>query len=171
MAGTVKASVSFAEALTKRDEYIINGMYAAHLKNYLKLFSKDNILILIHEDIKKNPAAFMKKIYQFIGVDDSFLPSSLNKKVNVGRVPRFVWLDRLFIHVSKGMRLLGMHKIWWLIKKKGLVGKILAVNTKTDRKIANGLSDLDHQGLRSVFEEEVRELEKIIGYKIDNWNI
>ena len=45
------------------------------------------------------------------------------------------------------------------------------VNTKTDREIANGLSDLDHQGLRSLFEEEVRELEKIIGYKIDNWNI
>ena len=171
MAGTVKASVSFAEALAERDEYIINGMYATHLRKYLEFFSRDNILILIHEDIKKDPAAFMKKIYQFIGVDDGFLSFFLNKKVNIGRVPRFVWLDRLFIHISKGMRLLGMHKLWWLIKKKGLAGNILAVNTKTDKKVASGLSDLDRQRLKNLFTEEIRELETIVGYKIDSWNI
>jgi hypothetical protein len=171
MAGVVKASTPFTEALAERDEYIVNGMYATHLRNYLKFFSKDNILVLIHEDIKKDSAAFMKKIYQFIGVSDNFSPSSLNKKVNIGRVPRFVWLDRLFIHISKSMRLLGMHKIWWLIKKKGLAGKILAVNTKADGKVVSGLSDLDRQKLRDIFEGEVRELESIVGYKIDSWNI
>tara|TARA_Y100000310_G_scaffold343301_1_gene450260 strand:- start:9858 stop:11858 length:2001 start_codon:yes stop_codon:yes gene_type:complete len=171
MAGTVKTSVSFAEALAERDEYVINGMYAIHLKNYLKFFSRDNILILIHEDIKKDSAVFMKRIYQFIGVNDNFSPSSLNKKINVGRVPRFVWLDRLFVHISKAMRLLGMHKIWWLIKKKGLAGKILAVNTKTDKKVASGLIDSDRQKLKDIFRGEVRDLESIVGYKIDSWNI
>jgi len=171
MAGTIKASTPFIEALVERDEYIINGMYATHLRNYLKFFSRDNILVLIHEDIKKDPAAFMKKIYQFIGASDNFTPSSLNKKVNIGRVPRFVWLDRSFVHISKAMRLLGMHKIWWLIKKKGLAGKILAINTKTDKKVASGLSDSDRQKLRDVFRGEVRDLESIVGYKIDSWNI
>lgn len=171
MAGTVKTSVSFAEALAERDEYVINGMYATHLKNYLKFFSRDNILILIHEDIKKDSAVFMKRIYQFIGVNDNFSPSSLNKKINVGRVPRFVWLDRLFVHISKAMRLLGMHKLWWLIKKKGLAGKILAVNTKTDKKVASGLIDSDRQKLKDIFRGEVRDLESIVGYKIDSWNI
>ena len=146
-------------------------MYATHLKNYLRFFSRDNILILIHEDIKKDPAAFMKKIYQFIGVNDDFLSSSLNKKVNMGRVPRLVWLDRLFVHISKGMRLLGMHKLWWLIKRKGLAVKILAINTKMDKKVASDLSDLDRQRLKNLFTEEIKELEAIVGYKIDSWNI
>jgi hypothetical protein len=40
-----------------------------------------------------------------------------------------------------------------------------------DKKVASGLSDLDRQRLKNLFTEEIKELEAIVGYKIDSWNI
>ncbi|MBD3311263.1 MAG: hypothetical protein GF349_02045 [Candidatus Magasanikbacteria bacterium] len=69
--------------IKEKTDFIETGFYIDHIKRYLRYFSKEQLLILIYEDIKRDPQKFIKSIYNFLNVDDNFVPESLNKRVNV----------------------------------------------------------------------------------------
>ncbi|MBA7620387.1 hypothetical protein ES703_27736 [subsurface metagenome] len=62
--------------------YFVYGFYYQHLSRFLKYFDPENILILIYEDALNDPAQFIKSIYQFLKIDENFIPSMLHKKIN-----------------------------------------------------------------------------------------
>lgn len=49
------------------------SFYAKHLANYFKVFGKDRILVLSYSELKSNPEQFVRKVYQFLKVDDKFV--------------------------------------------------------------------------------------------------
>ncbi len=169
MAGVVEPEVTFGEALKKHPGYIERGRYASHLKRYLQAFSMDQILLLIYEDSLKNPVSFIATIYEFIGVDPSFVPSMVDTIVNKGRVPRFVWLDHLLRRASDFLRSKGLHNLWWLTKRAGLGDKIRALNTQeiASRDRGPGLSE--REMLYEVLESEIAGLEKLMGHNLEEW--
>ena len=57
------------------------GLYQKQLDRFYKFFNKEQILILDYEDIKKKPIAVIKKIFNYLQVDEKFVPKSLNKKI------------------------------------------------------------------------------------------
>ena len=62
------------------------GFYDVHLKKWFEYFDPDSFLILIlEEDIIKNCDETLKKVYQFIGLDDNFKPKNAKNKVNTRR--------------------------------------------------------------------------------------
>ncbi len=129
-AGEIREKMSF-EAYAKLEPSVYEqGLYAVQLDQYYELFSKEQLLVLIYEDSKKDPAAFIKKIYDFLGVDSSFVPSMLHSEVNVARTPRLVGVDRIMHKVAEFLRKIGLDKIVWLIRKSGLPDKVRGVNTK-----------------------------------------
>jgi Sulfotransferase domain len=56
------------------------SVYSESLREWYKLFSKDQIKILWYEDIKDNPVKFVQEMYKFLGVDDTFIPDKLDQK-------------------------------------------------------------------------------------------
>jgi hypothetical protein len=50
-------------------EYI---KYAEHLKRFLKYFPRENIKVIIFDDLKRNTEGVYKEILSFLGVDDTF---------------------------------------------------------------------------------------------------
>ena len=56
------------------------GLYSAHVKAYQDRFGSENVLILFHDDFKKQSREILKKAYLFVGCKDvEFFPSSLEK--------------------------------------------------------------------------------------------
>jgi hypothetical protein len=49
--------------------YLQRGLYFQQIEKLLKWFPKQNILILISENIKENPSKQYKKIYDFLNID------------------------------------------------------------------------------------------------------
>ncbi len=80
--GKIGKDVSFKEALANDPRYLSMGFYCEGLKKYYQAFGQENVLTLIYEDIKKDPSAVIKKVYRFLGVDDSFNPFYLEKIVH-----------------------------------------------------------------------------------------
>lgn len=70
---------SFEEAIEKDYQYIERGFYFKQISRYLEFFPRDRILILIYEDIQKDPLAFLKNIFAFLEVDSDFVPSCIDK--------------------------------------------------------------------------------------------
>ena len=58
-------NMSFEDKLEDRPEFIAEGMYCDQLERFYDLFPRENILILLFDDLKADPAQFMRRIYEF----------------------------------------------------------------------------------------------------------
>jgi len=77
-----RVNSNILKELSKHRFIPMYSFYYQHLSKFLKYFNQRNVLILIYEDVLSNPAEFIKSIYQFLKIDESFIPSSLYKKIN-----------------------------------------------------------------------------------------
>jgi hypothetical protein len=77
------------------ERYLYNSSYHLHLDRYLRYFSRQQILVLLNDDLRQNAGAFMSCIYRVIGVDPKFTPSNLNTRYNQARQVKIAWLQRL----------------------------------------------------------------------------
>jgi len=88
---------SFVEALSKNKktelikkrfprsymgDYLEKTDYASYLENYTKTFPKKQIKIILYDDFKSDPRKILKEIFEFLGVDDSFVPEILRANVS-----------------------------------------------------------------------------------------
>ena len=52
------------------NDYLINGLYVYFLEKWMKLFPREQFLILRNEDLSKNPSAVIKQTFEFLGLPD-----------------------------------------------------------------------------------------------------
>lgn len=67
----------------KAKTIITSGFYNEHLKRFWQYFKKEQILILIQEDLFSNKGFYINKTYSFLGID-AFVPPCLNEVFNQG---------------------------------------------------------------------------------------
>lgn len=67
--------------------YRHTGYYSDQIKRYLEHFPARNLLVMKYDDLKADPENFVKRIYEFLGVDNAFAPKL--KILNRGRWPMF----------------------------------------------------------------------------------
>ncbi len=123
--GHIAPGTPFETALDVHPEYLEWGQYAQHLERYLDLFSRDQLLVLLFDDLVDNPAGFVRTLYQFLGADGDFVPSVLGQRVNVARLPRWPVLDRFTRHSAGLLRQTKAGAwLWWQVKKTGWPDRI-----------------------------------------------
>jgi hypothetical protein len=70
-----------------RNHYVETGFYYRHLDRFLALFERHRVGIYLYEDLERQGAVFMKRIFAYLGVDDDFIPD-MSIRHNVSGVPR-----------------------------------------------------------------------------------
>jgi hypothetical protein len=87
-----KEKLSFAEAIEKESErcrealplqhrvysYVDRGFYAHQVRRLFNIFGEDNCLILLNEELRNEHENSLRRVLQFLGVDDSFVPPEAN---------------------------------------------------------------------------------------------
>ena len=63
-------NLNFENAMKKNPSYIYKGYYSYFFENYLKYFPRENIHIVLFDDIKRNPRTVLRGIHDFLGVKD-----------------------------------------------------------------------------------------------------
>lgn len=165
--GEITEAVSFENFVQQEKSVLEQGLYSIQLERYIKLFPSEQMLVLVYEDIKKDPKAFMKTIYQFLGVDDVFEASMLYSEINVARTPKAVYLDRLMHHVSEFLRATGFDKVVHFIRKTGLPDLVRSGNTKETKEII-----VDTATLKNYFKEDVQKLSMLLNRNLnEEWHI
>lgn len=78
----------FAQALQEEEVRVRNnldplrwhyqqmGFYYVQLKRYFETFDRRQIQIYLYDDLKANPAGLVQDIFQFLAVDDAFVPDT-----------------------------------------------------------------------------------------------
>jgi len=119
------ATFSFAEALKQHPELVENGRYVKHLKNYFELFDRKQMLILFYDELQKDPASFIQRIYNFLGVDDRFRPSVLHKRILPDSKPRIRFLAALGHKIALLLREMGYLNLLGKIKSSKFIKNLL----------------------------------------------
>jgi hypothetical protein len=161
-AGAVPASTSFETALERHPEYLDQGRYGGQLDEYLRRFDRRQLLVVIYEDIARDPLEFIRSIYRFLGVDEAFVPSHAGARVNVGRVPRFVGLERTLNGVAGALRRAGAGRLVWAAKRSGIPERIRALNQRS-KDGGRALSPVQRRRCYETFRADIVRLEAVLG--------
>lgn len=162
--GNKKRPKTFRTAAEIEPRIIGDGFYYKHLKRYFELFPKENILVLIYEDIGKDPLGFIQKIYQFLGVNHEFIPQNAYKKDLNSREE--INMRKLREQIQKNAKGQKMLKILRWLKIYGFIKSI------TSFSIFMYLPKLDQKTreyLYSIYEEDIKNLEKLINRDLSFW--
>ncbi|MFO0947850.1 MAG: sulfotransferase [Planctomycetota bacterium] len=73
--------------------YVRRGRFIEFLDQYLQAFPREQLLILLNDDLESRPEQTCHEIYQFLGVDVDYKPSRLHERHNV-HVPDDLRLSR-----------------------------------------------------------------------------
>lgn len=100
-------NLSFEEKIRLKPLFLEEGFYYDHLLRFFAYFPKEQFLILLFDDLKKDPNGFLQKIFNFLDVDASFTPSLTDLKVNAASTKgplaksKVLWyLHRAFIRLN-----------------------------------------------------------------------
>jgi hypothetical protein len=95
--------MSFEEAIFTNDEMLEGCFYYKQLKPYFDLFPREQIKIVLYDELKADRKAFFLEILSFLGVSP-FLPENFSRRSNVTQQARMPALNfaidriRIFLH-------------------------------------------------------------------------
>ncbi len=140
------------------------GLYYSHLQHYFDLFPKENILVMIYEDIAKNPQVFISQVYNFVGVRSDFTPKSLNEIINpkknyklpfvkntLDKMITFIENSKFGVYLKKVLIKLGFRKLFYIVDK---------INTKEIIKMELPIGERER--LQQFYKEDVKKLEQLL---------
>lgn len=160
--------ISFNTIKTIEKEFpdvLSRGLYFNMVNNYIEYFKKENVFIGFKEDIDRDPADEVKNLYRFIGVNDDFKPTMLNKQVSPGNVPKIYFLERMRGRIFKMMKMIFPRGIVWVRKLRlaEIYRKLNNRNSsiKIDSKALNWL--------KKYYEEDILQLEELLGKDLRIW--
>jgi len=167
---------NFEEALNLEEEriqekwgplwhYKRKGLYAMQLERYFKVFNENQIKVIIYDDYKKNPEGICQSIFEFLGVDSSFEPST-GINYNVSGVPKSSSLHQFLLNPSS-FRFL--YKFIPNTVRKKVKEKLMQINIDRDKEKIPTYDHSTHLWLCDYYEDDIRKLESIIGRDLSFW--
>lgn len=130
------------------------GNYYEPVKAYLDSFS--NVYVSFFEDLKQDPIVFMRDMYNFLNVKESFIPNT-NRQHNPTMVPK----NELF-HFLYYLRHKYHFKIWAPQFIKNLLRNKFVENKEK-------ICEKTLSGLKQYYKPNIIKLEALIGRDLSSW--
>jgi hypothetical protein len=81
------AGLTFAEACRASGHLVNPGRYARHLERFFVHYGKEQLKVILYDDIEADPAHVLADLFGFLGIDDAFVPPSVHTVYNSARFP------------------------------------------------------------------------------------
>ncbi len=162
-----KITFSFDEVTKNYDlfsSWIEPGFYAEHIKRYLKYFSREQILCLQFQDLKRDSKTFLRRLLAFFEVDDTFTPSLIDQKVNEAGARRTI-ANSIWRRIRTRLHWLGWEKVVESMETNSLAETWIADRHEYKEGID---SDLRHE-LQEICEPEIKRLEELLNVDLTHW--
>jgi len=153
----------------EKPEFLDRSMYSIHLENYLKYFTKDEILILISESAKKDPLKCLKAVCFFLNIswNPSYFPNA-SQKINVSHTLRFPFLFSVFFNIGRFFRYSGFNKTYTLLANN-LKPFFLETRKKAKNKDRFELNKKNLTYLRDIYKKDIERIALLVDLDLDLW--
>ena len=170
---------TFAEALREEPTRIRNnwnefwhyksiGFYSEQVNRYYDTFGREQVHIYLHEDLQRDPLSLVKKIFEVLGVDASFVPD-ISKKWNVGYMPKNATREKCFYKLKTIGRFSKKHLPWRLHlpihKTIALVGRL----ERPDQMPRPPMPQEQRDSLLEDYREDIWKLEELLRRDLSHW--
>jgi len=135
------------------------GFYYKHLTFLFEFYPRDQVMIILYDDIISSPERVIKSLYSFLGVDSDFSPSNLTKKYNKVLFPKF----QMFLEG------IGLRKPLSSFKRTKLANLIKDMFFYFENKKKVRLKKETISPLIDVYREDIVKLEKLIDRNLNSW--
>jgi hypothetical protein len=159
----------FETALADNPSYIDQGRYATHLSRWLSCFPENQVLVVLMEDIRTDPEATARKVYEFLGINPDHRSAALYKKSNLSYAVRSRRTDATIQWLRKSVRQLGLGGIWQALGDSGLRNLYRGMNRKPSEAVVPPVTAEVTLKLRELFREEINTLEQMLGRNLESW--
>jgi len=147
--------------------YIGHSLYHLHLKNMLKYFPKENIKVVLLEELKSNPDKVMADVFAFMNVNKNEIINT-NKVHNKTSVPKSKSLAK-FIHFLRSNKNVNqfLHKIipFKVYKKMGFA----LVNLNGSGKKFTNIDDKVKLYLKTYFDSHNKKFGEMTSLDLSIW--
>jgi len=160
--GFVKGT--FQEAIKQDPRILTSSFYATHLKRWFNVFEKEQVLIMLHDELKNNPNQYIKQICHFLDIPFQEKPEFFQKEINPTELSRNIFLAKVFNDLAHWLR---SYRMYWLInfsKKLGLKKLIFSGG-----RLPQGPTEVDYQIMEEKFEAEIKQLETMLNLDLSQW--
>ncbi|HZR66987.1 MAG TPA: sulfotransferase [Terriglobales bacterium] len=158
---------SFEQAVIKDPELVESGRYATHLKAWQNTLGRDQVLVTVYEDLRRDPQTYLNTISDFIGIPRIELSLSEMRRTHESEGlthPRSYFLTKMAYGVSEWFKAERMDGLLAAAKKKVLLKLLLRSGSKFEALPP----DLACR-LYELFRPEVEELESILNRDFPAW--
>ncbi|RSK41511.1 sulfotransferase family protein [Mangrovimonas spongiae] len=177
--------LTFKEALNREEErsrnslqayfdftYKAHGMYAQQLKAIFNIFPKNQLLVLLYDDVKSSPESVMDEIFDFLELSDKH-PITYTTLNATGEV-RYKFFQNLFFNKSKARKFIVDNLIdpfFPLHKRTKIRWAFNEWNTKKVNSKDVHAADYTEEimKLKVYFKNEVIELENLLNRDLAAW--
>lgn len=157
----------FADVVYVDDYYVELGFYYDQLKRYFDIFDRKRIKIYLFEEFWQRPAEFLRDLFKFVGVDDTFAPD-ISKRYNVGNVPKNKKINA-FLHADNPVRAAAaniLKVVMPLEKRQQIRRRLIQLNSKN---ILPSLDPALRRGLIDMYRDDILKLQKLIDRDLSAW--
>lgn len=105
--GKLPPGITFVDACLSSTGYerwlVPSGLYYQHLQRFLEFFPRDRIHIVVNDFLQRDPRTELAKLFKFLSVDSTFIPSCVDQKINgaIGPGTSIYRLRSIGHHVKK----------------------------------------------------------------------
>jgi len=154
-----------------QNNFIERGLYFKQLVPYVNQFGRENVKVYILEEVQASPEKFISELYEFLGVDTSFKPKDLHRKISATKVLPGVFGRFVYKIVSPLLNAPGIRTVWRYLRRntslKEALDKLLRSKVKVEYR---EMSEEDRNYLRERFAEDYAALANLLGRKITTWD-
>lgn len=113
--------LTFEAGLAAHPEYLEQSYYFKHLSEWFSNFPKENILVMLQEEIEKDPIYHADLLYSFLSLDQRHESGFLHRKANISHEPKIKFIESSLKKIAKAGRKLGLENLISSIKRNKLV--------------------------------------------------
>lgn len=135
-----------------RSDYLVRGRYLPQLEDVSRRFDRDQLRVVLLDDLRDNPAETYAAVCRFLDVDDAFIPARLGDRVN-----RFV--------AFRSMRVRGLRRS---LPKSFRIGRIVGKLNAVEGSYPP-MAEETRAELRQWFDADNAALAEWLGRDLSAW--
>jgi Sulfotransferase domain len=145
------------------------GFYYEQVKRYFDTFGRNQIHVYLYEDFQREPVPLMKRVFEILGVDSSFVPD-MSKRAKASYVPKNPAWEK-FLHKTKvRVQFSEQHfpkRIRWRVHK---VGELIDRVARSNRMSAPPPMPEDvRTSLLADYREDILKLQDLLNRDLSRW--
>lgn len=169
-------SPEFADALQKgniwwkKNDLVQEGFYYTHLKKWYDNFPAEQIKVMLYDDLRKDPQAFVSEVYNFIGVNAEFNPDLDVEYNQSGRIKN-KFKDRLIGQngiIKRSVNAVFPQLVQWMKSNKKIRARYIEMQASNLEKPKLEKA-LRLQMINEIYKYEIENLQALIGRDLRKW--